>query len=422
MKKQPPPFHNTTLLAFSIIFFGWGLLTSLNGTLIAQLDYIFELDDFKKSLINLTFFGTYFFVSLAFFLFSEYKKDLLSLFGYKYLTVTGLGIAATGAYLFYPASTLLSFPLFMGGLFVLASGITLLQISANTYIVNLGSSQHSFSRLTVVQALNSLGATLGPILGTFLIMKTANLTHEEISLLQPDQLLSFRKIQAIAVQSPYWTVAIWLIILGSLIFFLPMPDLVKNNQSIQQNKQNNSKLNLYLAALGIFMYVGAEVTIGSNLGAIIDQYYPDMTSDKATVIYTYWALAMIGRFAGGFILQFVNGGKLLLIFALSTLCLLTFGIAGSEELSIYSLAAIGFFNSIMFPGIFASGLHKLGDYTGRGASLLIMGIAGGAIIPLIYKSLSLVSGLKVALIIAFICYVYIAYYGRYFQKHSEIVE
>ncbi|MCR6641318.1 MAG: glucose/galactose MFS transporter [Sporocytophaga sp.] len=420
MKKQPP-FQKTTLIAFSIIFFGWGLLTSLNGTLIAQLDYIFELDDFKKSLINFTFFGTYFFVSLAFFLFSEYKKDLLNYLGYKYLTVAGLGIAATGAYLFYPASTLLSFPLFMAGLFVLASGITLLQISANTYIVNLGSSQQSFSRLTVVQALNSLGATLGPMLGTFLIMKTASLTHEEISLLQPDQLLSFRKIQAIAVQSPYWTVAIWLIILGSLIFFLPMPDLVKNNQSIQQN-HNTPKQNLYLAALGIFMYVGAEVTIGSNLGDIIDQYCPELASDKATLIYAYWALAMVGRFAGGFILQFVNGGKLLFIFALSTLCLLTLGIAGSEEFSIYALAAIGFFNSIMFPGIFASGLHKLGDYTGRGASLLIMGIAGGAIIPLIYKSLSLASGLKAALIIAFICYIYIAFYGRYFQKHSEIVE
>lgn len=422
MKKQPPPFQNTTLLAFSIIFFGWGLLTSLNGTLIAQLDYIFELNDFKKSLINLTFFGTYFFISLAFFLFSEYKKDILSLFGYKYLTVTGLGIAATGAYLFYPASTLLSFPLFMGGLFVLASGITLLQISANTYIVNLGTSQNSFSRLTIVQALNSLGATLGPIFGTFLIMKTASLTHDEISLLQPDQLLSFRKIQAIAVQSPYWTIAISLVILGSLIFFLPMPDLTKNDKSIQQNNQNPSKQNLYLAALGIFMYVGAEVTIGSNLGTIIEKYSPELASEKATLIYTYWALAMAGRFAGGFVLQFVNGGKLLLLFALSTLCLLTLGMAGTEELSIYSLAAIGFFNSIMFPGIFASGLYKLGDYTGRGASLLIMGIAGGAIIPLIYKSLSLISGFKVALIVAFMCYVYIAFYGRYFQKHSEVVE
>lgn len=200
-----------------------------------------------------------------------------------------------------------------------------------------------------------------------------------------------------------------------------MPDLVKNNQSIQQN-HNTPKQNLYLAALGIFMYVGAEVTIGSNLGDIIDQYCPELASDKATLIYAYWALAMVGRFAGGFILQFVNGGKLLFIFALSTLCLLTLGIAGSEEFSIYALAAIGFFNSIMFPGIFASGLHKLGDYTGRGASLLIMGIAGGAIIPLIYKSLSLASGLKAALIIAFICYIYIAFYGRYFQKHSEIVE
>lgn len=417
MITQKPANNNLTLIIFSVIFFGWGLLTSLNGVLVGHLNNIFELDSFRSGLINFTFFATYFFISLVFFIISG-KKDILNNLGYKYLTVLGLAIAAIGAYLFYPASALLSFPFFLFALIVLASGITILQISANTYITTLVNDDLGSSRLTLAQALNSVGATLGPAIGAALITKSLEVTSTDMAILHPNEILAFKEIEGASVQLPYWLIATSLFVLAALIFFLPMPD-INSRRNDERNPEADAQRNLMMATIGIFVYVGAEVTIGANLGNIIDNLYPNLSGEKTFLITSYWALAMVGRFVGGSLLRLINCGTMLFFFAAGAVLLLIPGMMASGSWTIYLLVGIGGFNSIMFPGIFSSGLRKLNDYTGKGASLLIMAIAGGALIPALYNVLTPMAGLKGALIIAAICYAYIAFYGKYYQNFSE---
>jgi MFS transporter, FHS family, L-fucose permease len=410
--------NNLTLITFGFIFFGWGLLTTINGGLITHLNNILQLNVFQKSIISYTFFGTYLIVSLIFFLVSL-KNDLLQIVGYKYLTISGLTIAAIGAYLIYPASAYLSFPIFMFALMVLASGITILQIAANTYIVNLGDPKFGANRLVSVQTFNAFGASLGPMVGTWLIIKTLDISADDLSLLQPEQLLSFRQIQGISIQLPYWTIATSLFILAAIVFFLPMPD-ISPNKKLPEKLDVASQNNLLFASLGIFACVGTEVTLGANLGNIIDQQYTHLSGDRSFLITTYWMLAMAGRFIGSLLLQVTNPGKLISMSGIGAIIFLIYGMLGEGNFSLYALVGIGLFHSIMFPAIFASGIHKLGGYSGKGASILIMAIVGGAIIPALYNILVPFTGLKPALIIIGACYVCVALYGKHFQKFDGL--
>lgn len=411
--------YGFTLIIFSVIFFFWGFLTSLNGTLISQLNLLFDLDAFRASLINFTFFATYFFVALAFYVVSL-KNDILAMMGYKYLTVVGLSVAAIGAFLFYPASTLISFPFFMFALVILASGITILQLAANTYIVSLSTDGLGASRLNFVQALNSLGATLGPFLGSLLVINSLNISDADMLLLSSEDIYSLKKLLGSAIQLPYWLIATSLFMLAALVFFVPMPDVVSkkiNAKSRELPKEINN--NIWMATIGIFVYVGAEVTIGANLGSIIDTLHPDLLSQKAFLCSSYWALAMIGRFIGGALMRYINGGMLLFGFGIAAVLLVLLGVIGSGDWSIYALVMVGFCNSIMFPTIYASGLYELQDFAGKGASMLIMAIAGGALIPAIYALIAPAVGAQYSLFISAICYAFIAYYGRSYFKISE---
>lgn len=418
MKSGKKVDYGFTLVIFSILFFFWGFLTSLNGNLISQLNLLFDLNDFRESLISFTFFATYFFVALVFYLISL-KKDLLALIGYKYLTVMGLSIAAIGAFLFYPASTMISFPFFMFALVVLASGITILQLAANTYIVSLIEDGLGHSRLNLVQALNSLGATLGPFLGSVLMINTLNVSAADMALLSGEEIYSLKKLLGAAIQLPYWLIATSLFMLAALVFFVPMPDLVSKKVTAKSRELSEGiNRNIWMATIGIFVYVGAEVTIGANLGGIIEKLHPDLLEQKAFLCSAYWALAMIGRFVGGGLMRYVNGGLMLLVFGLAAVFLVSLAVVGSGDWTVYALVLVGFCNSIMFPTIYASGLYELHDFTGKGASMLIMAIAGGALIPAIYSIISPFIGAQHSLVIAALCYGFIAYYGRSYFKIS----
>jgi MFS transporter, FHS family, L-fucose permease len=392
------------------------LLTSLNGTLIGNLSIALDLNDYRIQLINFTFFGTYFLIALIYYALSE-KYDILYLIGYKYLTASGLVIAAFGALVFYPATILLSFTLFMVGIIILASGITILQLAANTYIVELSVDGKQSSWLNIVQALNSLGATLGPIVGGMLIIKTYNIEKESLNILTIEQLQYLKYVQAQALQLPYWFLATALFSLATLVFLLPIPDLVAS-RTTKNETSDKIGTNTWLATLGIFVYVGAEVTIGSNLGSLIDKTFPALIEHKDSIVTFYWASAMAGRFVGGLLLRVINSGWLLILFAIFAFVLTIVGICNFNETSLYALALIGVFNSIMFPCIYANGIFRLGNQKAKGASLLIMAIAGGAIIPLIYSIMSNLIGSMASFSIAAVCYAFIAYYGYYFSKIS----
>jgi FHS family L-fucose permease-like MFS transporter len=390
------------LAVVTMLFFMWGFLTCLNDILIPHLKGVFDLNYTQIMLIQFTFFGAYFLMSLP-------SGSIIAKVGYQKGIVVGLLTSAVGALLFYPAASLISYPLFLTALFVLASGITLLQVAANPYVAVLGKPETASSRLNLTQAFNSLGTTVAPAFGGMLILGVAEG-------LTPQQ-------EAEMVQLPYVGLAVALALLAIVIWRSKLPVIA----SVEDHHAKAGKLtdalkyrHLVLGAAAIFVYVGAEVSIGSFLVNFLGQ--PEIAGLPETVaagfVSYYWGGAMIGRFVGSALLQRVNPGKLLGIFALiaSGLVFTTVFTTGSTVM--WTILSVGLFNSIMFPTIFTLGIDGLGKLTSQGSSILIMAIVGGAIIPLGQGALADIFGIQTAFILPAICYLYIVFYGFIGSRHE----
>jgi len=412
LKKVSAPAstqHYTRPLAIvTTLFFMWGFLTSLNDILVPHLKAIFELSYAKATLIQFSFFSAYF-------LFSVPWSKVVNAIGYQKAMVTGLAGMAIGAFLFVPAAHYASFPLFLCALLVLAAGITGLQVAANPYVVVLGKPETSSSRLNLTQAFNSLGTTLAPKVGGLLILAAAPLAAEEIAALSPQALHQFRVAEAATVKLPYVFIGIALLLLAALIATSKLPKIehaetetgAKAGDSIWKHRH------LVLGALGIFAYVGAEVSIGSflinyfglpEIGAL-----PAKTA--AGYVSFYWAGAMVGRFVGAAILRRVKAGRLLAVCAVGAAALVCVSMATTGHTAMTAILAVGMFNSIMFPTIFSLGVAELGPLTGTGSGLINMAIVGGAILPLIQGAIADRIGLQSAFFVPVICYLYILYYA-----------
>ena len=392
------------------IFFMWGFLTCLNDILIPHLKSIFQLSYAQVMLVQFTFFGAYFLMALP-------AGRLVAALGYKKGIVAGLAIAGIGALGFWPAADLHLYPAFLGALFVLATGITVLQVAANPYVALLGPERTSSSRLTLAQALNSFGTFLAPWFGGLLILSNVVKNPTELAALAPAEQLVYQTQQAQAVQGPYIGLAVVLFLLAIFVWLFRLPALTEATDKDDHARHGFAEVlrhpHVLFGVLGIFFYVGAEVSIGSFMVNYLSM--PDIghMSEQSAAKYVswYWGGAMIGRFIGSALMAKFSPRRLLALFAAINALLVLTTMSSSGNVAMYSIIAIGLFNSIMFPTIFALGIERLGPMTSKASSLLIMAIVGGAIIPPLQGLFADHIGLQHAFFLPLLCYLYIVFYG-----------
>ncbi|GGD70680.1 sugar MFS transporter [Lacimicrobium alkaliphilum] len=390
--NQGPRNHtHFAFAAMTTLFFIWGFITALNDILIPHLKATFSLSYTQAMLVQFCFFGAYFIVSPV-------AGKLIERIGYIRGIITGLCTIALGCGLFYPAAEVAVYALFLLGLFVLAAGVTILQVSANPYVSILGPERTAASRLNLAQAINSLGHTLAPLFGAALIFGAVE--SEQIS--------------AKSVQLPYLLLAGVMLLTALSFKFLKLPVIESTDEhtaqagdSIWQQKA------LVFGTLAIFLYVGAEVTIGSFLVNYFGQPHIGGLSEHqaSQMVSYYWGGAMIGRFVGAALTRFVAPIYVLAFNSIMAIVLLLVSINSSGALAMWSVIAVGFFNSIMFPTIFTLAIRGLGPLTSRGSGLLCQAIVGGAILPLIQGLVADSTSVQFSFVVPMLAYLYIGWYA-----------
>src|SRR2546421_1655919 len=397
--------YTAALSMVTVLFFFWGFVTSLNDILIPHLKNIFDLNYTKIMLIQFAFFTVYFLFPLP-------AAKVVDSLGYKKTMVIGLITMAPGAFVSLPAAMIRSYPLFLAALMIVAGGMTALQVSANAYVVVLGDPETASSRLNLSQAFNSFGTFIGPALGGFFILSAAPKSVDALRAMSTQALHAYRVQEVSSVKMPYIVIGLSLLLFAILIGLFKLPAM---DQAERHHASGSiwKYPHLILGAVGIFVYVGAEVSIGSFLINYFAEPSIENLTQQAAARYVslYWGCAMVGRFIGSAILQKVKAGTLLGTFAVGAMVLVATSMIATGHVAMWSVIFVGFFNSIMFPTIFALGLAKLGPLTGDGAGLLIAAIVGGAIIPVAQGWFADHIGIHHAFILPVVCYAYIVYYG-----------
>ncbi|UXI70432.1 sugar MFS transporter [Tahibacter amnicola] len=411
---MPPARTASTRVALVVvtsIFFMWGLLTSLNDVLIPHLKAVFDLNYTRAMLVQFAFFGAYLLVSIP-------AGKVVDRVGYKQGIVIGLLVAGAGALLFLPAAASRSYEVFLGALFILASGIVLLQVSANPYVSLLGDPRHAASRLNLAQAFNSLGHAVSLPLGGMLILGGTVLGADAIAALAPADLAAYQLGQAKAVQIPYAGLALILLALAGGVWAFQLPALREATEAAARQKHRFADVlrhaHVRWGVLAIFLYVGAEVAIGSIMVNYLAQ--PSIGNmDAATAAERYVVLyplgAMLGRFLGSALLRRVDVRLMLAAFAGMAALLLGVTMTTEGRVAMWSVIAIGLFNSILFPTIFTLAIERLGPLTEKASSLLVMAIFGGAVVPLLQGAAADRFGVQSSFTVPLLCYVYIAWYA-----------
>lgn len=375
-------------IAMTCLFFFWGFITVLNDILIPFLKESFDLNYTQAMLVQFCFFGAYFIIS-------PFAGKLIDKVGYQQGIVLGLLTTAAGCILFYPSADLHIYELFLFAFFVLASGITILQVAANPYVAALGPEKTAASRLNLAQAANSLGTTVGPLVGTALILGVV-------------------ATDASAVQGPYLILAGLLIAVAIMFRFIKLPRIASvENEKPGEDINVWSHKSLVLGALAIFLYVGGEVSIGSFLV----NYFGESSigglthAEAGEMVAYYWGAAMIGRLVGAAAMNYVAPTKYLSINALIAIVMIIVSMNTSGSVAMWSILAVGFFNSIMFPTIFTLAVRGLGSLTSKGSGLVCQAIVGGALIPLVQGVAADSIGIQLSFIVPMCCYIYIGWYA-----------
>lgn len=409
--------NRAALAMVTTLFFMWGLLTSLNDILVPHLKLVFDLNYAEALLIQLFFF-------LAYFVFALPSGKLVEKVGYKMSMVVGLFTMGLGAFLFIPAASVPAFAYFLTALIVLAAGMTVLQVSANPYVTALGPPKTASSRLNLAQAFNSLGTIIGPILGGALILKNAPKASEEIRAMSDAMRIAYRLHEASSVKVPYLGLGLCLILLAIIIWKFKFPAFKVANDKADTNGAQRSiwhHRRLVLGAIGIFVYVGAEVSIGSFLISYLSR--PEIgnmpVKTAALCVSLYWTGAMVGRFIGSGVLQKFRTGTVLGCAALMAFLLVVTTMLSLGTIAVVSVVLIGLFNSVMFPSIFAASIEGLGSLTGKGSELLVAAIVGGAVIPELQAIMADRIGVHHAFFLPAVCYLYIAYFAFFGSRESQ---
>lgn len=414
--------YNFALTVLTTLFFMWGFITCLNDILIPHLKAVFVLNYTQVMMIQFSFFTAYAVISLP-------SGILVEKVGYKNGIVIGLITAGIGCLLFYPAAAMQSYGMFLGALFILASGITLLQVAANPYVAILGKPETASSRLNLTQAFNSFGTTIAPVFGSLLILSLAVKTAEEMKKMMPEELSAYKLAEASAVQVPYLGLAAALFVIAAIFAVIKLPKIEAADVASSDNGgQNYHDLHnsawkykhLVLGAIGIFVYVGGEVSIGSFLVNYLGQPFIAglKESDAGKYVAFYWGGAMVGRFIGSVVQRKINPGKVLAFNALVAATLVIISMLTFGHVAMWVILAVGLFNSIMFPTIFTLAINGLGKHTGQASGILCTAIVGGAILPVIQGFFADNIGIHHAFFIPVLCYLYIVFYGIKGHKPS----
>jgi FHS family L-fucose permease-like MFS transporter len=425
-----PKKLRSAFVIVTLLFFMWGFITVLVDALIPRLRDIFELTYFQAGLVQFAFFTAYAIISVP----SGY---LISKIGYQKGVVVGLATMALACLLFYPASSFRVFELFLLALFVLAGGITVLQVAANPYVAALGEPKTAASRLNLSQAFNSLGTSIAPLVSAAFILGSSVLDRAVISTLSKAEQDQYFAAEAAAVQVPFISLAIVLVLIAVVFAIIKLPKILESDHHLSGTYQQALKHKpLVYGALGIFVYVGAEVTIGSyivnyfldlDIKALVEQSpltasvisflagteYNSLNIERlaGTFVFFYWTGAMVGRFLGSYLQLFLAPAKLLAWYAMVNVGLLLITMNSQGHIAIWSLLSVGLFNSIMFPTIFTLAIEGLGEHTAQGSGVLCTAIVGGAFIPPLYGAVADMMGLQLAFVVLLFCYAYISWYG-----------
>lgn len=466
--------YRPALIVLTSLFFMWGFITCLNDILIPHLKAVFNLNYTQVMLVQFTFFTAYAIVSIP-------SGILVEKIGYKTGIIIGLLTAALGTALFYPAAGYRSYGIFLFALFILASGITLLQVAANPYVAILGKPETAPSRLNLSQAFNSLGTTIAPIFGSILILSVAVKGADELAKITMTNIEAYKLMEASSVQTPYLFLTGMLVVIAVIIALFKLPKIEAATQASgdgegmnydQHHKSAWGYKHLVLGAVAIFVYVGGEVSIGSFLVNYFKELLNMPQAEAGTYVALYWGGAMIGRFFGSitlsgmkdvkkkniyaalvFVLALVlamyvtkeyqnlatfslssfgktltflvlvglnfiafnlgkqKPGRTLAILAFCAAILVVTSMLTNGPFAMWSILAVGLFNSIMFPTIFTLAIDGLGKHTGQGSGILCTAIVGGAIIPVIQGAFADNIGIHHAFFLPVLCYMYIAFYG-----------
>src|SRR6267143_1830779 len=427
-RSETSATYTGALAVLTTLFFMWGSLTSLNDVLIPYVQHVFKIELAASMLIQTAFFSAYFVFSIP-------ASKIIDWIGYKRAIVAGLLTMVVACLAFFPAARIPSFPFFLAALIILATGITILQVAANPYVAVLGKPQTASSRLNLTQAFNSLGTTIFPWIGAHLILRTTATAMAQSASPEADAVIKLYVY--------FFAAALTLLAIGIGLSKLPKMESAEHHIGEKINDSIWKHPNLIFGAIGICVYVGGEVAIGSsianylalpNIGGFAADIADSATryraalAEAAKYISLYWLGAMIGRFIGSAILQKVKAGKLLALCAVMAALLVSVSVLSNGHVAMWSILAVGLFNSIMFPCIFTLGIAELGPLTGDGSGILNMAIVGGAIIPLLVGKIgdlinrayypamtqgetSWGQGIHYALVVAVICYLYILFFA-----------
>jgi FHS family L-fucose permease-like MFS transporter len=403
---QSTPSYTGPFVTVAVLFFIFGFITNLNMALVPHLRSIFDLPYAWAMLAESAFF-------LAYFVFSSPTSKLIETVGYKRTMVVSLFIQVVGCLLFVPAAKMVSFPLFLSAVFVVGAGVTALQTAANPYVAILGPEHSAPIRLTLAQALNSLGGTIAPLIaGAYILTDPAK--------------MATKAAIANTVRGPYIAIAAGLLILGVAVAFLSLP-AVSHTQAFRPAKEGDPILSrsiwsyrhTVLGAIGIFLYVGVEVGLASIAVNYFKTQGVDSLKTASFLVSLYWGGALVGRLLGSWMLTVIKSGKLLGIFGFAAAFFLLVSMVSSGLVAIWAIVICGFFNSIMFPNIFALGIAGLGPMTSKGSGLIMTAVVGGAIVPALIGVAADKVGIQHAFVIPLICYLFIAYYGLWGSKPTR---
>jgi FHS family L-fucose permease-like MFS transporter len=395
------------------LFFLWALGVNLNDILIPHLKKTFNLTDFQSSLIQTAFFGGYFLAALP-------AGWLMERIGYRKGILVGLGTCALGALLFIPAASIRTYGFFLFALFVMACGQGVLEVAANPYVTILGPPESSERRLNFAQSFNAVGAWVTPYIGKIFILSGIEYSTAALAAMTPKQWQLYSASEAKRVTGTYLAIAGIFLFVAVLIYFAHLPEVRETNgEALAEPEavpQTHASIwhykHLVRGVITEFFYVGAQVGVTSFVIRFTQRVLPD-TPEKTAANYLWWHLFgfMIGRFAGSAIMKRVAPPTLLGIFSTSAAVCAIIAIFMTGPVSVWAVVLLGFFDSIMFPTIFALSIKNLGVYTKLGSSLLVMSIIGGAIVPAMMGYISDRSSIQAAFSVPLICYAIVIYFS-----------
>jgi FHS family L-fucose permease-like MFS transporter len=405
--KQTSNKYNTPFIVVTSLFFLWALAHNLNPILIPHLKKACALTDFQSALIDSSFFIAYFVMAIP-------AGVFMQRYGYKKGVITGLLLFSAGAFLFYPAASVVSYSFFLSALFVIACGLTFLETAANPYVTALGKPETATERLNFAQSFNGLGATLAPLIGGKFILSGKHLNADDITMMTPEQLRNYYVSEAASVQIPYLIIGLLVLSVAFIFYKIHLPEIKEEeikNVSDTENKNIFQFSNLRAGIVAQFFYVGAQVGVGSFFIRFLSK--AANLDEKTAAYYLSVALLlfMLGRFIGTALMKFITPHKLLASYSIINIVLLLIAINFTGTISVYTLMLVEFFMSIMFPTIFSLSIKGLGSKTKLGSSLIIMSIVGGAIIPLLMGKISDATSIRWAYYVPMICFLPVAYFG-----------